>query len=69
VSDETVEQVGMRAATAAVLKILAKAKDQRTLLSRARPTGLAFHVAWEAVRAYQEATENERFRRRAATRE
>jgi predicted RNA-binding Zn-ribbon protein involved in translation (DUF1610 family) len=43
----------MQAATRAALLVLAKSKDPRTLLSKMRPTSIAYHTAWAAVTAYQ----------------
>ena len=62
-TDETVEQVAMGAATLAVRKILASAKNPRTLLGRARPGHVAFITAWEAVTTYRETEAHETARR------
>jgi hypothetical protein len=63
VTDETPEQVAMGAATLAVRKILASAKNPRTLLGKASPTMVAFHAAYEAVSVYRETEAHERARR------
>lgn len=48
----TLEQEAMEAATVAARKIIAQSKNQRTRLSRMSPTLVAFHAAWEAIRAH-----------------
>lgn len=56
-ADETPEQAAMRAATEAVRKILAQAKNPRTVLGRMSPTGVACHAAWAAIEAHRDALE------------
>ena len=60
---ETAEQLAMGAATRAVRRILASAKNPRTLLGQARPTTVAYHAAWEAVTVYRETLAHEQARR------
>ena len=47
-------------ATKAVRKILATAKNPRTLLHGYRPTALAYHAAWAAIEAYEAAAGQDR---------
>jgi hypothetical protein len=56
--DETPEQKAMRAATIAVRKILATAKNPRTILGQMSPTSVAFHAAWAAIQAHREALQS-----------
>ena len=60
---ETPEQMAMGAATSAVRKILASAKNRRTLLGRARPTAVAYAATFTAIETYREALAHEQARR------
>ena len=60
---ESPEQMAMYAATLAVRKLLASAKNRRTLLGRMQPTAVAYHAAYAAVTAYRETSEHEQARR------
>jgi hypothetical protein len=59
-ADETPEQAAMRAATEAVRKILAQAKNPRTTLGRMSPTSVAYHAAWAAIEAHRDVLEKAR---------
>jgi hypothetical protein len=48
----------MGAATIAARKVLAQAKNPRTLLSTYSATGIAYHAAYAAIEAYKTAKEN-----------
>jgi hypothetical protein len=50
----TLKQEAMQAATQAALKIIAQSKNPRTTLGRMRPSAVAFHAAWAAIRAYED---------------
>lgn len=56
-ADETPEQAAMRAAADAVRKILAQAKNPRTVLGRMSPSGVAYHAAWAAIEAHRDTLE------------
>lgn len=56
---KTPEQRAMWAATVAVRKILAQAKNPRTIVGKAEPTVVAYHVALAAVVAYRKTLEAE----------
>lgn len=60
---EQTEFAAIWAATLAVRKTLATAKDKRTVLGRMDPTGVAYHAALTAVDAYTETLAHEQARR------
>ena len=49
------EQAAVWAATLAVRKILAQAKNPATTLGRMRPTSVAYHAAWAAIETHRNA--------------
>lgn len=60
---ETPEQIAMGAATKAVMKILATAKNPRTVLGKGSPRMVAYHAAETAISTYRETLAHERARR------
>lgn len=59
---ETPEQLAMGAATKAVGKVLASAKNPRTLLGKRRPAGVAYAAAVTAIETYTETLAHEQAR-------
>lgn len=57
------EQIATWEATKAVRRILASARNPRTVLGKAAPTVVAYHAAHHAVSVYREALAHERARR------
>lgn len=62
------ESRAIGAATIAVRRVLATAKNPRTLLHTYSPTSIAYHAAYEAIRAYQAAMQIQEDERCTTTR-
>lgn len=62
-AEEGREQYAMRRASDVALKLITTSRNKRTVLGRMRRSSVAWHVAWEVVREYEQALQDWRIAR------